>query len=164
MVFADGFCAYIFCNNALVRDYLNLAADVKLKATILTWHKTQHLPTNNGHHYPDTEYCIYLAKSPAVFNAGLSPDQYRRYWVENREISKDHPTIKPVNIVQKCVELNSSNKKGSVMDFFLGSGSTLIACEKTNRKCYGIEIDPHYCSVIIERWQNFTGKKAELLK
>ena len=48
-----------------------------------------------------------------------------------------------------------------VVDIFLGSGSTLIACEKTNRKCYGMEIDPHYCDVIVKRWEDYTGNKAE---
>jgi len=47
-----------------------------------------------------------------------------------------------------------------VLDPFIGSGSTLIACEKTNRQCYGMEIDPHYCSVILKRWEDFTGEKA----
>jgi DNA modification methylase len=46
------------------------------------------------------------------------------------------------------------------MDLFLGSGSTLIASEKTNRKCYGMELDPKYCDVIVKRWEDFTGKKA----
>jgi len=49
----------------------------------------------------------------------------------------------------------------NVVDLFLGSGSTLIACEKTNRKCYGMEIDPHYCDVIVKRWEDYTGNKAE---
>ena len=47
-----------------------------------------------------------------------------------------------------------------VADVFLGSGSTLIAAEKTNRKCYGMELDPKYCDVIVKRWEDFTGKKA----
>ena len=47
---------------------------------------------------------------------------------------------------------------------FGGSGSTLLACEKTNRKCYMMELDPKYVDVIIERWENYTGKKAELVK
>jgi len=51
-----------------------------------------------------------------------------------------------------------------VLDIFLGSGSTLIACEKTNRKCYGMEIDEHYCDVVIKRWEDFTGKKAVYAK
>jgi len=68
-----------------------------------------------------------------------------------------HPTQKPVQLCSECFEELGGK---SVMDLFGGSGSTLIACEKTNRKCYMMEIDPHYCSVIIERWENFTGKKA----
>lgn len=76
--------------------------------------------------------------------------------------SLEHPTMKPVEMIQHALS-NSSKKEDLVIDFFGGSGSTLIACEKTNRKCYGMELDPHYCSVIIERWQQFTGKKAELL-
>ena len=72
-----------------------------------------------------------------------------------------HPTQKPVALSQKAV-LNNSKEDDIVFDSFLGSGSTLIACEKTNRKCYGIELDPKYCDVIVKRWENFTGLKAEL--
>ena len=72
-----------------------------------------------------------------------------------------HPTQKPVALSQKAV-LNNSKEDDIVFDSFLGSGSTLIACEKTNRKCYGIELDPKYCDVIVKRWENFTGKKAKL--
>ena len=67
-----------------------------------------------------------------------------------------HPNQKPVSLIVKLLD------NENIFDPFLGSGSTLIACEKTNRKCYGMEIDPHYCSVIIERWQKFTESKAEL--
>lgn len=71
-----------------------------------------------------------------------------------------HPTQKPVVIPEEAIN-NSCPAGGKVLDLFGGSGSTLIACEKTGRKCYMMEIDEHYCSVIIERWQQFTGKKAE---
>jgi DNA modification methylase len=74
-----------------------------------------------------------------------------------------HPTQKPVALSQKAV-LNNSKEDDIIFDSFLGSGSTLIACEKTNRKCYGIELDPKYCDVIMKRWENFTGKKAKLIK
>jgi site-specific DNA-methyltransferase (adenine-specific) len=73
-----------------------------------------------------------------------------------------HPTMKPVDLIEYQIK-NNTKGKDLVLDTFLGSGSTLIACEKTGRKCYGMEIDPHYCSVIIERWQNFTGKEATRL-
>jgi DNA modification methylase len=71
-----------------------------------------------------------------------------------------HPTQKKVEMIEFYLEI-SSNNNDLCLDLFLGSGSTLIACEKTGRKCYGMELDEHYCSVIIKRWQDFTGKKAE---
>ena len=75
--------------------------------------------------------------------------------------SKLHPTMKPVSLMEYLVK-NSSKQEDIILDSFLGSGSTLIACEKQNRVCYGVELDPKYCDVIIKRWENFTGKKAEL--
>jgi DNA modification methylase len=72
-----------------------------------------------------------------------------------------HSCEKPVGLILEI--LNSYFKTGLVLDVFLGSGSTLIACEKTNRICYGMELDTKYCDVIIERWEQFTGQKATKL-
>ena len=74
----------------------------------------------------------------------------------------DHPTMKPIDLIVKAIK-NSSKNKQIILDTFLGSGSTLIACEKTKRVCYGMELDPHYCDVIINRWEQYTGKKARLV-
>lgn len=80
----------------------------------------------------------------------------------NENISKGtHSATMPLYVPEWFIERLSFIK--SIYEPFCGTGTTLIACEKTNRKCYGMELDPHYCSVIIERWQNFTGKKAEKL-
>jgi DNA modification methylase len=80
-------------------------------------------------------------------------------WQCSREVRKDHPTAKPVELCERAIRY-SSDINSIVLDLFLGSGSTLIAAEKTNRKCYGMELDPKYCDVIINRWQDFTGKEA----
>ena len=81
-------------------------------------------------------------------------------WLYDRPSkSKLHPTTKPIELINKAIK-NSSKKNEIVLDIFLGSGSTLIACEKTNRICYGMELDTKYCDVIIERWEQFTGQKA----
>ncbi len=69
-----------------------------------------------------------------------------------------HATPKPVQMIERIIKSSSQEK---VIEPFLGSGSTLIACEKTKRKCYGMEIDPHYCDVIVKRWEDYTGNKAE---
>ena len=73
--------------------------------------------------------------------------------------SVEHPTMKPVALLCEIL-LNATKEKDAVLDTFGGSGSTLIACEQLNRKCYMIELDPHYCDVILQRWENFTGRKA----
>ena len=70
-----------------------------------------------------------------------------------------HPTQKPVELSAMAIQ-NTTLKNNVVLDLFGGSGSTLIACEQLNRKCYMMELDPHYVDVIIARWENFTGKKA----
>lgn len=70
-----------------------------------------------------------------------------------------HPTMKPVKLIARLIK-NSSKQKENVLDLFGGSGSTLMACEQLNRKCYMMELDPKYCDVIIKRWETFTGKKA----
>lgn len=73
-----------------------------------------------------------------------------------------HPTMKPVGLIRRLI-LNSSKIDDWVYDPFLGSGSTLVACEQTRRRCLGIELDPEYCQVIIDRFEKVTGKKAKKL-
>lgn len=75
-----------------------------------------------------------------------------------RGIARSHPTQKPVALA--VWSFDYFKEVDVVLDLFLGSGSTLIACEKTGRKCYGMELEPHYISVIIKRWQDYTGKLA----
>ena len=70
-----------------------------------------------------------------------------------------HPTQKPIKLAEWFIN-KFSKKDDIIIDLFLGSGSTLIACEQTNRICYGMEIDPIYCDVIVKRWEEYTGKKA----
>ena len=83
-------------------------------------------------------------------------------WEVKKDSHKDylHPTQKPVELALRAIK---NSKPSKVLDIFLGSGSTLIACEKTNRVCYGMELDEHYCDVIINRWEQYTGKEAKLL-
>lgn len=82
-------------------------------------------------------------------------------WEIKRPSNSDlHPTMKPIELIERML-INSSKKEHIILDLFLGSGSTLIAAQKLNRKCYGMELDEKYCDVIIERWEQFTGLKAE---
>ena len=85
-------------------------------------------------------------------------------WEYNKPVRNDlHPTMKPVELVERAI--NNSSKVGDiVLDGFGGSGSTLIAAEKTRRKARLMELDPKFCDVIVRRWEEYTGNKAELLK
>lgn len=74
--------------------------------------------------------------------------------------SAEHPTMKPVELFAYLIS-NSARKDELVIDPFLGSGTTLIAAEQLGRRCYGLEISPAYCDVIVERWENLTGGKAK---
>jgi len=82
-------------------------------------------------------------------------------WTIKRQKNTVHPTMKPVELIEMALEDNID--KRIVFDMFGGSGSTLIACEKQNRKARLIELEPKYCDVIVKRWEDFTGKKAVLL-
>jgi len=78
------------------------------------------------------------------------------------KVSEEHPTMKPVSLVAKAM-LNSSRAGDLALDLFGGSGTTMIAAQQTGRVCFMMELDPKYCDVIIERWEQFTGQKAVLL-
>ena len=82
---------------------------------------------------------------------------------EEKELTGGHATPKPIALCSRAIK--SSSRDGEiVLDIFGGSGSTLIACEQLDRKCYMMELDPKYCDVIIKRWETLTGKKAKLIK
>jgi len=114
-------------------------------------YRAQHEPIlygwkeGSGSHY----YCGDRAKT-TVWNIG-----------RDSQASYAHPTQKPVALPEEAIR-NSSREGQTVLDLFGGSGSTLIACEATGRKCRMMELDAHYCDVIVKRWENYTGKKAEL--
>jgi len=83
-------------------------------------------------------------------------------WFVKKPVANDlHPTMKPVELVERAIR-NSSKSRDSVLDPFAGSGSSLIACEKTHRQARLIELEPKYCDVIIRRFEEFSGKRAVL--
>ena len=95
-----------------------------------------------------------------VWNGGR--DQGDIWRITRPHDSPLHPTMKPLELVERAIG-NSSERGDKVLDLFLGSGSTLIACERTGRICYGMEIDRHYCDVVIARFESFSGEKATKL-
>ena len=128
------------------------------------WSKPDPMPSLMKRHWTwDTELIPYATRGKHVFNAENgqhSPSTWRINKQQGAE-KTGHPTQKPVAVPQHAIEKSSRNNQ-IVLDLFGGSGSTLIACEKTARDCRMMELDPKYCDVIIKRWQDFTGLEATL--
>ena len=82
---------------------------------------------------------------------------------EEGHLSALHPTVKPATMIADAI-LDVTRRGDIVLDSFLGSGATLMACERTGRRCHGIELDPLYVDVIVRRWQTYTGDKASHLE
>ncbi|KKN58290.1 hypothetical protein LCGC14_0553700 [marine sediment metagenome] len=129
-------------------------------AEIIIWAKDQFAFGRQDYHWRH-EPIIYGWKIGAAHYFTDDHTQDTVWEIPRPKQSKEHPTMKPIALCAKGIG-NSSKRNQTVLDFFLGSGTTLIACEKLNRRCYGMEIDEHYCDVIIKRWKDYTGKKAEL--
>ena len=124
----------------------------------LIWNKQTMVMGRQDYHWKH-EPCLYGWKKGAAHNWHNDRKQTTVLEFDRPSRSTEHPTMKPVELIEYCMG-NSSTKGQIVLDSFLGSGSTLIAAEKTGRKCYGMELDPKYCDVIVKRWEDFTGKKA----
>jgi DNA modification methylase len=139
--------AYIFCNKELLPDYLVWARDSGYSFNVLIWKKPNAIPIGDSHR-PDIEYLLLFRKS-AIWNNGLKDVNYSRCLEFGRETGL-HPTMKPIELIANEMKI-SSNENSLVFDFFLGSGSTMVASHQLKRKCYGMELDPKYCQVIIDR-------------
>jgi DNA modification methylase len=173
--FVNQFCKTLF-------DFSEPGAPIYLVMSAQEWPVIDRNLREAGFHWSST---VIWAKDRLVLSRKDYHTQYEPIWygwnadaarlavVEDRkqsdlwEIQRParselHPTMKPIELVQKSI-VNSSKPGDIVIDSFGGSGSTLIACEQTNRKCRMVELDPQYCDVILARWEKFTGKAAELL-
>lgn len=127
--------------------------------TTIIWHKPgTGMGDLKGDYRTAYELCLYCQRGKKKLN-GQREDAV---WQINQEQPDNwqHPTQKPVELPARALK-NSSNQEDIVLDLFAGSGSTLLACEQTQRKAFLLELNPRYCQVIINRWEELTGKKAE---
>lgn len=147
---------YIFCNKDLLKKYFQWIEDEKRNWNLLVMRKKNPIPMKNNTFLADVEWLVFTRGENSKFNNNLEYDFYRRVFdTEVKASEYGHPTEKRVNICERFI-LISSNKNDFVLDLFGGSGSTLIACEKTKRKCFMMELDPHYIDVIVSRFCKFT--------
>jgi DNA modification methylase len=128
-------------------------------AQLLIWAKTQAV-LGRLDYLPQHELIIYGWFGTHKFHK--SKDKSILIYPKPNK-SKLHPTMKPVGLLRRLI-LNSSKVGEIVFDGFLGSGSTLLACEQTKRRCLAVELDYDYCKTTIFRWERLTGQKAKKLE
>jgi len=141
-------CADVF--HSVFREFFHFSSMIIWAKNSLTLSQTDY----QSQHEP----CLYGWMDNGS-HTWYSDRKQTSVWRFDKERVEGHTTPKPVALVERAVT-NSSKSGDLVSDFFGGSGSTLIACEKTNRYCRMMELDPQYCDVIIKRWQDFSGQEA----
>jgi len=128
--------------------------------TIIVWGKESFSLTRRDYH-PQFEFILYGWLGRKHYWCG--DRRQSDLWLQSREPTStySHPTQKPLALVERALT-NSSREGDLVLDLFMGSGTTLIAAERLGRHCYGMELDPHFCDVIVAKWKAFTGEAARL--
>lgn len=143
------------CNKPLVKQYLQLAEDWGKPYDICFYKKENTAPNYGGHLMTDTEYLIVIGEQAP--RSGLPKETYSKAYIGKKDADNTTAWSKPVGLCQKFIQLYSDSKE-IVADWYLGSGSTLIAAEKTGRICYGMELDPKYVDVIVQRYVDYVDK------
>lgn len=142
---------YVFCSKDQLPQLLNFAKNHGLKYDLLTWHKTNPVPTCNNKYLSDTEYIVFMRNGAHLYG---SYETKRKYFITQTNTADKkawgHPTPKPVHIIQTLIE-NSTLLGGVVLDPFIGSGTTAIASIRSGRHFVGFEIDKTYYETAIER-------------
>lgn len=124
---------------------------------VITWAK-ERFAIGYGDYNQQTEFCLYGWKEDNGSHTWFGPNNESTLWEVHRDLTRDyiHPTQKPIALAQRAIK-NSSVRGDLVLDMFLGSGSTLIAAESLERRCYGLELDPRYCDAIVKRYIAYVG-------
>lgn len=138
---------YIWCNKTQLGGYISYFESKGCATDLLTWHKNNPMPAICNHYLPDTEYCLFFRKQAPLFGTYRT---MRKYWITGIN-TKDkarygHPTIKPLEIIKQLV-INSTQKGAVVIDPYLGSGTTAVACKTLGRDYIGFEINPKYYQI-----------------
>lgn len=146
---------YIWCSKHQVYPLLKHYLEKQCNIEIITWHKSNPLPTMNNTYANDTEYCIF-AREKGVELYGTYETKRKYYVTPINTYDKSrflHPTIKPINIIENFI-INSSKENDIVLDCFCGSGTTCVASKNKNRRYIGIEINKEYYEIAVKRINN----------
>ncbi len=151
---------YVFCGAGNEFEVLRCIRSENIEhINTLIWDKMRFGGQAIGANYKPCFEMFYYLVPKGNKRSWSGPNNEETVWRLKRDAKTDlHPTQKPVELAERALKNHDAK---NVLDLFLGSGSTLIAAEKTGRKCYGMELDPKYCDVIVKRWEDYTGQKAE---
>jgi DNA modification methylase len=144
------FNLFCFCSNKQISKLMGLNEVAGRATTLLGWHKTNSVPFANGVWRGDIEYIVHARAKGATFNGGAL--EKTKIIPHPIVIDSAHPTVKPQFVIQRLVR-NASNFGQTILDPFMGSGTTLVACAKLGRKGIGIELDPDYFEIACKRVQ-----------
>ena len=146
-----------FCAWQRLDEWMKLGQEIGDLTNLLIWKKAAAMGDLTGSFAPTFEVALAYNRGEKLLCEGR-PSAVFEHRIDSGVTFK-HPTTKPVSLL---ADILLATTRKSVFDPFLGSGTTLIAAEQLGRKCYGMEISPAYCDVIVKRWENLTGKKAVL--
>jgi len=144
----DKLNGFIFCSNKQISNLMTVAEKHTDSVTLLVWHKTNAAPFANGVWKGDIEYIIHFREKGTVFNGNAS--KKNKVIPHPIVMEKSHPTVKPLPIIRRLIE-NCSNSEQTILDPYMGSGTTLVACAKMGRKGIGIELDEDYFNIACKR-------------
>lgn len=161
MFMKEGAGFYVWMSDVEVYNFVGAIADAGLSfKQMLIWVKNTLVLGRKDYHFKH-EPCLYGWKEGAAHNWYSDRKQTTVLAFDKPSRNGDHPTMKPIELFEYQIE-NSTKPDDIVFDNFLGSGTSVIACEMKGRVCYGLELDPRYVDVIIRRWQKLTEKDAIL--
>lgn len=136
---------YFFCNKTLVVPYIQWAIQHRYNYDLLVMAKSNPIPSFNNHHLPDLEYVVLIRAPGTYFSKHKDLDDFRKFYVTN--CSKGiHPAEKPLDLIERFIRV-SSKPGDTILDGFMGSGTTCVAAKNLNRAYIGFEIDPKYFEI-----------------
>lgn len=136
---------YAFCNKYLLKDYIQWAEDNKCSYDILVMAKSNPIPACNNHYMSDLEYIVIIRGKNTYFSKEKDLDLYRKWFLTSCKKGL-HPAQKPLDLIKRFVTV-ACTEGGTVLDCFMGSGTTGVACKNLNRDFIGIEIDKKYFDI-----------------
>lgn len=153
------FYGYFFCNKTLIDAYIRFAKENKYNFDVLVMAKKNPIPSFNNHHLSDLEYIVMIREKGTYFSKHKNLDDFRKFYLTSCK-KGDHPAQKPTALLERFVRV-STKENDLVLDCFMGSGSTGVACKNTNRRFIGMELDKRCFEIARQRIDKISPNTEE---